>query len=656
MKLFKTTIANFFVLLIFILGLSFFAFPQSADACDVKKGSSTRFRTGFGTQINQPEDFFSDEDNPPFLYVDIDTEDCEETDTITLSIWGITAVLTGGGVASDFNIPGEIFGSLGVFSYPINIGNANPDDQGRFTVALRVGSELCFGNNDPYDCLIMGAIYTDPGTILALFGNALANLNQADAQFFLQKFAPSDSDLTPSGLTGSECLSQGTDVGLYYQQSLACAGLYPFNGYSGGYFSSAFDEELRTYYNNYPNLNIVSNPPLNPPQHYVFSEDTESGENEFRIAIPGIRFKCPGITSCGDSEWDIPEQPFIPYGQNYPGEGPSIVDPLPSNYQEEYIPLADLPFEGLNGGPTPSLGEYLASIFRMAIVVIVILAVLMIVYHGVAYATTGAVGKKDDHRKGVGNAILGLVLALGSWLLLNTISPRLASQLSIGIPEVNLDGDAESISTSGSTDTNGTITAFTLPTNMGFYCPGSGGSTEIPSIIDSFNNKVTYRWGGKGGSLPSGGKFKLSPNEQNSGGYMCTNDSGQSIPCRNFCPLESVCLDCSGFVNHVRQCAGMSIYAGTTSMVTNSSAIAIDMKTLSSDGKSITINGSNYNLQPGDILVWKGHVVIYYGNGIIAESKGDLASIKNKNKNIKKTNLAQSNYKKKITHLIKANP
>ncbi len=621
--------------------------PVSADACEVKRTSATRFRTSYGTQMNQPDSFFSSDENPPFVYIDVDTDNCTSSDQINLRIWGITAVSTGGGLFSDFDIPGQIFGSQGVFDYPIDLANQNIDSEGRFTITLKAGTELCTVFNDPYDCLIMAAFLNQNSTsILAILGNALGNLSQADADFFLSTFANLQG-VVPSGNTGGECLSQGTDSGYYFQESLACSGLFPFNGYSNSYFGSSFDNLLLSYYNNYPGLN------------YQFSPDTESGESEFRIALPGIRFNCPGgfgDIECESSLWSVPVGAIIPYGESHSNDQGSVVtSPLSDIYQEDYVPLAPLPFEGLSGGPTPTLGEYLASIFRMSLVVVVILAVLMIVFHGIALTVTASAGKKSDHKDGVKNAIFGLLLAMGSWLLLNTISPNLASNLSINIPNVTLEGDAESISTSPVNTSSGTITGLTLPSDMGLFCPLSGGSSSVPSIIDSFNNKVTYRWGGKGSDLPSGSSFPLSPNESNNGQYMCTNN-GQSVPCRNFCPDNSVCLDCSGFVNHVRKCAGLSIYSGTSSMTQSQDAIAVDMSTLSSNGQTLTINGSPYNLQSGDILVWNGHVVVYYGNGIIAESKGDISSIKNPNQNIKKTNLAQSSYRNKITHLIKVNP
>lgn len=428
MNILQTKIIHCIVFIgtLFVIGFALFAFPKSADACSVVLNSNTRFRTAYNNGGPQPDSFFTDENNPPFVYVDVDTDDCTNTDTLALSILYLSAVPLYADPIS--HILGEIFSTEDANYFLISIGSINQviDSDGRFTVALRVGSDGCFEANEDYDCLMLGMIQnSNTGDILAMIGNALANMTLEDASFFLSTFYPQLTSIP--GSSGSDCLGTGTEVGFYYQQtSPLCPG--KFNGYNLFYSSFPLDTLLLNYYNSYPNLN------------HIFSVPGTT-DTEYRIGLPGLLFNCPGLISCGDTDWQIPSGALIPYGETHPDDqGAVVVSPLPNNYQQDYIPLAPLPFEGLSGGPTPSLGEYLASIFRMAIVVTAILAVLMIVYHGVAYATTAAVGGKTDHKVGVYNAILGLVLALGSWLLLNTISPRLASQLSINIPNVNLDG------------------------------------------------------------------------------------------------------------------------------------------------------------------------------------------------------------------------
>lgn len=311
--------------------------------------------------------------------------------------------------------------------------------------------------------------------------------------------------------------------------------------------------------------------------------------------------------------------------------------------------LAPLP--GLAGQPS-TLKGFLQGLFQVLIIIAGILAVIMIVLGAITYLSTDAIGGKSDGIAMMRDAVLGLVLALGAWIIINTINPNLAATLGITIPQTSirvLEGDSGVYSNVATgAPGGGTNTANQLPTDIGLYCPGSGGSAAIPAIIDSFEKKVAYRWGGKGGALPPGASYPLSPSEQPpKNPYMCKNDAGQTVPCNTFCPGGNVCLDCSGFINHVRACAGLPTYQTNTQGMTNApNAEPVDMSQLNGSG---TIIGS-YTLVPGDILVWNGHVVVYYGGGKIAESSGGSAG-RQKDGNI--VIASTKKYKKKITHIIK---
>ncbi|MEK7136324.1 MAG: hypothetical protein AAB821_01910 [Patescibacteria group bacterium] len=75
-------------------------------------------------------------------------------------------------------------------------------------------------------------------------------------------------------------------------------------------------------------------------------------------------------------------------------------------------------------GETFTFGEYLEQIYITALIVAVIATIVTFVYGGITYIwpTPGA---KSDAKTKMTNAIIGLILALTSWLLLNTINPKL---------------------------------------------------------------------------------------------------------------------------------------------------------------------------------------------------------------------------------------
>jgi TRAP-type C4-dicarboxylate transport system permease small subunit len=54
-----------------------------------------------------------------------------------------------------------------------------------------------------------------------------------------------------------------------------------------------------------------------------------------------------------------------------------------------------------------------------------VLAVIMIVWGGIEYMTSELISGKDAGRERIRDAVFGLILALGAWLLLYTINPQL---------------------------------------------------------------------------------------------------------------------------------------------------------------------------------------------------------------------------------------
>lgn len=89
--------------------------------------------------------------------------------------------------------------------------------------------------------------------------------------------------------------------------------------------------------------------------------------------------------------------------------------------------------ENLSSGPTllnqaisaGSLAGFLAGIFKVAIVVGAILAVLRIAYGGFIYMTTDAVGDKKKSKDIIQNAVVGLILLLAIVVILERINPNL---------------------------------------------------------------------------------------------------------------------------------------------------------------------------------------------------------------------------------------
>jgi hypothetical protein len=72
-----------------------------------------------------------------------------------------------------------------------------------------------------------------------------------------------------------------------------------------------------------------------------------------------------------------------------------------------------------------TFSKYLDNMFKMGIALCTGLAVLMIIIGGIQYVSSDAWGRKSEGKERILAALLGLVIALGSYALLKTINPDL---------------------------------------------------------------------------------------------------------------------------------------------------------------------------------------------------------------------------------------
>ena len=94
----------------------------------------------------------------------------------------------------------------------------------------------------------------------------------------------------------------------------------------------------------------------------------------------------------------------------------------------DYVPLAPLPgtTETVGGKEVvANAGNYIKGAFNLAIGIAAALAIIMIIIGGIQYMGSESLGGKSAGRKRINDAVLGLLLALGSYLILFTINPSL---------------------------------------------------------------------------------------------------------------------------------------------------------------------------------------------------------------------------------------
>jgi len=265
---------------------------------------------------------------------------------------------------------------------------------------------------------------------------------------------------------------------------------------------------------------------------------------------------------------------------------------------------------GLNVGSEPSegstLGDFINLLFQLGIGIAGVLAVVMLTIYGFQYASgdTTNIANLAALKVKITNVVIGLLLLLSTFVILNTINPDLTlvepdvATLTLDLDA--LEGDPNVSSVSYGSSGGGGTTAFSLPPSPAVFCPNPATADKslIPKIVKSFEKKTTYRYGGKGGPAPG----------------FSGEDTGAS------CPTDTICLDCSGFVNHVYRCAGLaSPGGGTSSIFSGSSRIT----SFVIQGTRVIVN--NRELTSGDLIGSPGsHVFLYVGGGVFADQTADL--------------------------------
>ncbi len=153
----------------------------------------------------------------------------------------------------------------------------------------------------------------------------------------------------------------------------------------------------------------------------------------------------------------------------------------------KYIPLEDVP--GLPGGDQPvSFSSYLAAIYKVGIILAAILAVLMIVIGGIQYMmAAGNPGKLGDAKDTIWQAILGLLLVLGSWLILSTINPDLL-KMEIGGATLN---PATTAPTAPTTPAPATPVDNNFDYDPGIQAQWSDASPALQDLLNCMSSQVS---------------------------------------------------------------------------------------------------------------------------------------------------------------------
>jgi cell wall-associated NlpC family hydrolase len=239
---------------------------------------------------------------------------------------------------------------------------------------------------------------------------------------------------------------------------------------------------------------------------------------------------------------------------------------------------------------TNSLGMYLNLMMNIFIGICAVLAVIMILMGGIEYMSSELISSKEAGKERIRNALLGLLLALGAWTLLNTINPNLLNTSFSSLTSVAADAQL-----GGESSLPYVPIAQSALQSAGLTCPGGGGASALTSTAESFIGHSNY-----------------------------------SNKARNTMTGSVANVDCSSFVDQVYTCSGLTPPGNTTADIFSTCTPAT-AATIQTGPSGTTVNGTA--LKVGDLLGWKagqggqssGHVIMYVGNGNIIDSQQGVA-------------------------------
>ena len=163
-----------------------------------------------------------------------------------------------------------------------------------------------------------------------------------------------------------------------------------------------------------------------------------------------------------------------------------------------YCMLAPLPIVDKDGkiDPTGKLdvsmhfGDYLKGVIKLIMGLIMVFAVLMCIVGGIEYMSTVQVGEKEGAKARILNALGGVVLALSSYIILNTINPKLVD-LSVNAPEavLTLGDEGEEY------DSTPLVVPSDTSPNIAVAIPSDSAQNLAKLILQNANITLSPQWG-----------------------------------------------------------------------------------------------------------------------------------------------------------------
>ncbi len=189
----------------------------------------------------------------------------------------------------------------------------------------------------------------------------------------------------------------------------------------------------------------------------------------------------------------------------------TLLAPLPDPYNNSQL------LNTFDPTDDKALGKYLNLIIKLIIGLSAVMAVVMIVIGGIEYMTSELISGKEAGRERMLHAVLGLLIALGAWALLNTINPDLLES-EVEIPTVIITEEPEP-GIQGKTISVGGSTLTACNTAQMETISLFGTRVTVNKAVVGTLKSIDAQWN----AMPTSSRYKIS----SIGGYSCRAVTGK---------------------------------------------------------------------------------------------------------------------------------
>ena len=167
---------------------------------------------------------------------------------------------------------------------------------------------------------------------------------------------------------------------------------------------------------------------------------------------------------------------------------------LPTLALAQDVVLLEPTVVGQQQGAEATLRTYLPTIFQQAIYIVAILAIILLIIAGVRYILPSAsAGDKTEAKDMVWRVVVGLILALSGYIILNTINPNLVSLNVDFLAPLEGSSGGSSSSQSGGGSGGGPSNVAADPESANTTGGGESGNNDVVLGQDNGGNTNTGR-------------------------------------------------------------------------------------------------------------------------------------------------------------------